>query len=185
MIEQLLGDDVESSGRYLAEVIYGANDGIVTTFAVVSGVAGASSLDGRGSSTASRCSSSACSRLLSPTPSGACSAVWPDPVSGRFERTVLGAPADPHSTTLDERSGNEHALVEDCPEGDGAHHTREEQQRGRSLDQQDCKHHHPGHPPFRSEHRSSDATRSRSRISATPRPSTGRNTWDKLGTVWI
>src|SRR6056297_2024622 len=41
MIEQLLGDDVESSGQYLAEVIYGANDGIVTTFAVVSGVAGA------------------------------------------------------------------------------------------------------------------------------------------------
>jgi len=41
MIEALLGDDVESSGRYLAEVIYGANDGIVTTFAVVSGVAGA------------------------------------------------------------------------------------------------------------------------------------------------
>lgn len=41
MIEQILGDDVESSGRYLAEVIYGANDGIVTTFAVVSGVAGA------------------------------------------------------------------------------------------------------------------------------------------------
>lgn len=41
MIEQLLGDEVESSGRYLAEVIYGANDGIVTTFAVVSGVAGA------------------------------------------------------------------------------------------------------------------------------------------------
>jgi VIT1/CCC1 family predicted Fe2+/Mn2+ transporter len=41
MIEQLLGDDVDSSGRYLAEVIYGANDGIVTTFAVVSGVAGA------------------------------------------------------------------------------------------------------------------------------------------------
>jgi len=41
MLEQLLGDDVEASGRYLAEVIYGANDGIVTTFAVVSGVAGA------------------------------------------------------------------------------------------------------------------------------------------------
>lgn len=41
MIERLLGDDLESSGRYLAEVIYGANDGIVTTFAVVSGVAGA------------------------------------------------------------------------------------------------------------------------------------------------
>lgn len=41
MIEHLLGDDVESSGKYLAEVIYGANDGIVTTFAVVSGVAGA------------------------------------------------------------------------------------------------------------------------------------------------
>lgn len=42
MIERILGDDVRSSGRYLAEVIYGANDGIVTTFAVVSGVAGAS-----------------------------------------------------------------------------------------------------------------------------------------------
>lgn len=41
MIEQVLGDDVKSSGKYLAEVIYGANDGIVTTFAVVSGVAGA------------------------------------------------------------------------------------------------------------------------------------------------
>jgi VIT1/CCC1 family predicted Fe2+/Mn2+ transporter len=41
MLERLLGDDVEPSGRYLAEVIYGANDGIVTTFAVVSGVAGA------------------------------------------------------------------------------------------------------------------------------------------------
>lgn len=41
MIEQLLGEDIESSGRYLAEVIYGANDGIITTFAVVSGVAGA------------------------------------------------------------------------------------------------------------------------------------------------
>lgn len=41
MIERLLGDEVDSSGRYLAEVIYGANDGIVTTFAVVSGVAGA------------------------------------------------------------------------------------------------------------------------------------------------
>jgi len=42
MIEYILGDDYEPSGRYLAEVIYGANDGIVTTFAVVSGVAGAS-----------------------------------------------------------------------------------------------------------------------------------------------
>ncbi|MDS0474526.1 VIT1/CCC1 transporter family protein [Natrinema sp. 1APR25-10V2] len=41
IIERVLGDDVESSGKYLAEVIYGANDGIVTTFAVVSGVAGA------------------------------------------------------------------------------------------------------------------------------------------------
>ncbi|WP_440009288.1 VIT1/CCC1 transporter family protein [Halomicrococcus sp. SG-WS-1] len=40
MLEQLLGDEVESSGEYLAEIIYGANDGIVTTFAVVSGVAG-------------------------------------------------------------------------------------------------------------------------------------------------
>lgn len=42
MIAQLLGDDPKASGRYLAEVVYGANDGIVTTFAVVSGVAGAS-----------------------------------------------------------------------------------------------------------------------------------------------
>ncbi|MDS0296411.1 VIT1/CCC1 transporter family protein [Halogeometricum luteum] len=41
MLETLLRDEVESSGRYLAEVIYGANDGIVTTFAVVSGVTGA------------------------------------------------------------------------------------------------------------------------------------------------
>ncbi|MFC6865394.1 VIT1/CCC1 transporter family protein [Halomicroarcula sp. GCM10025817] len=41
MIERLLGDEVQSPGRYLAEVIYGANDGIVTTFAVVSGIAGA------------------------------------------------------------------------------------------------------------------------------------------------
>ncbi|WP_276257708.1 VIT1/CCC1 transporter family protein [Haloglomus litoreum] len=41
MLAELLGDEVEPSGRYLAEVIYGANDGIVTTFAVVSGVAGA------------------------------------------------------------------------------------------------------------------------------------------------
>ena len=40
MLEPLLGDEVESSGRYLAEVVDGANDGIVTTFAVVSGVAG-------------------------------------------------------------------------------------------------------------------------------------------------
>jgi VIT1/CCC1 family predicted Fe2+/Mn2+ transporter len=41
MLETLLGDDVHDSGKYLAEVIYGANDGIVTTFAVVAGVAGA------------------------------------------------------------------------------------------------------------------------------------------------
>jgi len=41
MIARLLGDDVDDSGKYLAEVIYGANDGIVTTFAVVAGVAGA------------------------------------------------------------------------------------------------------------------------------------------------
>jgi VIT1/CCC1 family predicted Fe2+/Mn2+ transporter len=41
MLERLLGDDVDDSGKYLAEVIYGANDGIVTTFAVVAGVAGA------------------------------------------------------------------------------------------------------------------------------------------------
>ena len=42
MLQQLLGDDVTDTGRYLPEIIYGANDGIVTTFAVVAGVAGAS-----------------------------------------------------------------------------------------------------------------------------------------------
>ncbi len=42
MIEKLLGDKVETAGEYVAEIIYGANDGIITTFAVVSGVAGAS-----------------------------------------------------------------------------------------------------------------------------------------------
>jgi VIT1/CCC1 family predicted Fe2+/Mn2+ transporter len=41
MLETILGDDVEETGRYLPEVIYGANDGIVTTFAVVAGIAGA------------------------------------------------------------------------------------------------------------------------------------------------
>lgn len=41
MIERLFGDDVEDVGGYIAEVIYGANDGIITTFAVVAGVAGA------------------------------------------------------------------------------------------------------------------------------------------------
>lgn len=42
MFEALLGDEVErDAGRYLAEAVYGANDGIVTTFAVVAGAAGA------------------------------------------------------------------------------------------------------------------------------------------------
>jgi len=41
MLERLLGDEVTEHGRYLPEIIYGANDGIVTTFAVVAGVAGA------------------------------------------------------------------------------------------------------------------------------------------------
>ncbi|MFC4358308.1 VIT1/CCC1 transporter family protein [Halobium salinum] len=41
MLERLLGDEVDDAGRYIAEVVYGANDGIVTTFAVVAGVAGA------------------------------------------------------------------------------------------------------------------------------------------------
>ncbi|WP_232700700.1 VIT1/CCC1 transporter family protein [Halobacterium wangiae] len=41
MLERLLGDEVDDAGGYIAEVIYGANDGIVTTFAVVAGVAGA------------------------------------------------------------------------------------------------------------------------------------------------
>jgi VIT1/CCC1 family predicted Fe2+/Mn2+ transporter len=40
ILTQLLDEDAES-GAYLAEVVYGANDGIVTTFAVVAGVAGA------------------------------------------------------------------------------------------------------------------------------------------------
>lgn len=41
MIAELFGEDVEDPGGYIAEVIYGANDGIITTFAVVAGVAGA------------------------------------------------------------------------------------------------------------------------------------------------
>jgi VIT1/CCC1 family predicted Fe2+/Mn2+ transporter len=41
MLTRLLDGNPESRGAYLAEVIYGANDGIVTTFAVVAGVAGA------------------------------------------------------------------------------------------------------------------------------------------------
>lgn len=41
MLTRLLDGDPESRGAYVAEVIYGANDGIVTTFAVVAGVAGA------------------------------------------------------------------------------------------------------------------------------------------------
>lgn len=41
MIEHLFGDDLNDAGGYIAEVIYGANDGIITTFAVVAGVAGA------------------------------------------------------------------------------------------------------------------------------------------------
>jgi VIT1/CCC1 family predicted Fe2+/Mn2+ transporter len=41
MLTRLLDGEIESRGAYLAEVIYGANDGIVTTFAVVAGVAGA------------------------------------------------------------------------------------------------------------------------------------------------
>lgn len=41
MITRLLRDEVEEAGGYISEIIYGANDGIVTTFAVVAGVAGA------------------------------------------------------------------------------------------------------------------------------------------------
>ncbi|MFC4451177.1 VIT1/CCC1 transporter family protein [Halorussus aquaticus] len=41
MIERVFGNGLEDRGGYIAEVIYGANDGIVTTFAVVAGVAGA------------------------------------------------------------------------------------------------------------------------------------------------
>jgi VIT1/CCC1 family predicted Fe2+/Mn2+ transporter len=41
MLTRFLDSDIKSSGAYLAEIIYGANDGIVTTFAVVAGVAGA------------------------------------------------------------------------------------------------------------------------------------------------
>jgi VIT1/CCC1 family predicted Fe2+/Mn2+ transporter len=36
------GEESGGSGAYIAEFVYGANDGIVTTFAVVAGVAGAS-----------------------------------------------------------------------------------------------------------------------------------------------
>lgn len=39
MTERLLGDELDVAGGYGAEVIYGTNDGIVTTFAVVAGVA--------------------------------------------------------------------------------------------------------------------------------------------------
>ena len=42
MLDVVLGDSIDDAGGYIAEVIYGANDGIVTTFAVVAGVAGAS-----------------------------------------------------------------------------------------------------------------------------------------------
>ena len=35
------GSADRAAGRYLPELVYGANDGIVTTFAVVSGVTGA------------------------------------------------------------------------------------------------------------------------------------------------
>ncbi|WP_135852072.1 VIT1/CCC1 transporter family protein [Halorussus salinus] len=51
MLTSLLGDDARGdapggefggAGAYIAEFVYGANDGIVTTFAVVAGVAGAS-----------------------------------------------------------------------------------------------------------------------------------------------
>ncbi|MFC7227855.1 VIT1/CCC1 transporter family protein [Salinirubellus salinus] len=42
MLGALFGDEVdETAGAYIAELVYGANDGIVTTFAVVAGVAGA------------------------------------------------------------------------------------------------------------------------------------------------
>lgn len=41
MLTRFLDSDIRSSGAYLAEMIYGANDGIVTAFAVVAGVAGA------------------------------------------------------------------------------------------------------------------------------------------------
>lgn len=41
MLDRLLDDEIEERGEYLAEIVYGANDGIVTTFAVVSGVTGA------------------------------------------------------------------------------------------------------------------------------------------------
>ena len=34
MFGRLLGDEVEEGGKHLAEVVYGVNHGIVTTFAV-------------------------------------------------------------------------------------------------------------------------------------------------------
>ena len=41
MLARVLGDEIQERGAYVAEVVYGANDGIVTTFAVVAGVSGA------------------------------------------------------------------------------------------------------------------------------------------------
>ncbi|MCL7417970.1 MAG: VIT1/CCC1 transporter family protein, partial [Halalkalicoccus sp.] len=41
MLKQVLRNEVDDARGYIAEVIYGANNGIVTTFAVVAGVAGA------------------------------------------------------------------------------------------------------------------------------------------------
>ncbi|GGN95981.1 MULTISPECIES: VIT1/CCC1 transporter family protein [Haloarcula] len=41
MLTELLDGGVEDAGGYIAEVVYGANDGIITTFAIVAGVAGA------------------------------------------------------------------------------------------------------------------------------------------------
>ena len=41
VLTQLLAAPREDAGRYLPEIVYGANDGIITTFAVVAGVAGA------------------------------------------------------------------------------------------------------------------------------------------------
>ncbi len=41
VLERFLGDEGDVSGTVIAEAIYGANDGIVSTFAIVSGVTGA------------------------------------------------------------------------------------------------------------------------------------------------
>ena len=41
MFTEIFNSHRERAGRYIGDIVYGANDGIITTFAVVAGVAGA------------------------------------------------------------------------------------------------------------------------------------------------